>query len=127
MKPYIAGAAVCVVPLRIGSGTRLKILEEAAMEKAIVSTPLGAEGLEFAAGAEIHLAEAPAQFAEAVAGLLQDAELRRQMGRAARRRVEREHGLAALRAALRPTLARIAERGDAAAGRKEIVSDAALA
>src|SRR5260370_38802585 len=46
MRPIIANAAVCVVPLRIGSGTRLKILEAAAMGKAIVSTRLGPEGLE---------------------------------------------------------------------------------
>ena len=49
MKPWVAGATVCVVPLRIGSETRLKILEAAAMGKAVVSTSVGAEGLDFAA------------------------------------------------------------------------------
>src|SRR5260370_28512842 len=47
IRPIIANAAVCVVPLRIGRGTRLKILEAAAMGKAIVSSPLAAEGREF--------------------------------------------------------------------------------
>ena len=45
MKPYIAQAGVYVVPLRIGGGTRLKILEALAMQKAVVSTTVGAEGL----------------------------------------------------------------------------------
>ena len=45
IRPHLGGGAVCVVPLRIGSGTRLKIFEAMAMAKAIVSTTIGAEGL----------------------------------------------------------------------------------
>jgi glycosyltransferase involved in cell wall biosynthesis len=100
MRLEIAKAAVSVVPLRIGSGTRMKILEAAAMGKPIVSTTLGAEGLEFVDGSEIVLADQPQAFADAVAGLLCDAARRRSIGRAARRRVEQQYSMTALRSSL---------------------------
>lgn len=101
MRAEIAKATVCVVPLRIGSGTRLKILEAAAMGKPIVSTGIGAEGLDFVNGAEILLADKPVSFADATAGLLRDTVRRSALGQAARRRVEQSYGLAALRSALK--------------------------
>ncbi|HEY6270840.1 MAG TPA: glycosyltransferase family 4 protein [Terriglobales bacterium] len=104
MRDEIARAAVCVVPLRIGSGTRLKILEAAAMGKPIVSTHLGAEGLEFVDGEEIILADVPEAFAAAVAGLLTNQAWRQRLGQAARRRVEQQYSLMALREALRTAL-----------------------
>jgi glycosyltransferase involved in cell wall biosynthesis len=107
MRTEIAKAAVCVVPLRIGSGTRLKILEAAAMAKPVVSTRVGAEGLDFAHGREIVLADEPKAFAGAVADLLRDASRRRELGRAARRRVEECYSLAALRTAVRAALAEL--------------------
>jgi len=105
MAAEIAKAAVCVVPLRIGSGTRLKILEAAAMGKAIVSTRVGAVGLEFENMKEILLADDPQSFAHAVATLLASGSLRRAMGRAARRRVEACYSMPVLRASLRAGLA----------------------
>ena len=104
MRDEIGGAAVCVVPLRIGSGTRLKILEAAAMARPVVSTRLGVEGLDFKDGEEILLADDPRDFARAVAGLLADPERRRVMGRAARRRVEVQYSMPALRESLRGML-----------------------
>jgi glycosyltransferase involved in cell wall biosynthesis len=104
IRPVIAAAAVSVVPLRIGSGTRMKILEAAALGKAIVSTRLGAEGLGFVAGAEIVLADEPAVMAAAVASLLERPEARAAMGAAARRRVEMEYSFEALRSSLRKAL-----------------------
>lgn len=104
MRPIVAGAALCVVPLRIGSGTRLKILEAAAMGKAIVSTSLGAEGLDFVRGEEIAIGDRPERFAQAVAKLLADAELRHAMGERARQRVERQYSLSALREAIADAL-----------------------
>lgn len=105
MRPIIAQAAVCVVPLRMGSGTRMKILEAAAMGKAIVSTTVGAEGLDFVHGTEILLADAPQAFSAAVAALLSDPARRRLLGRAARRRVEQLHSIATLRASFREVTA----------------------
>lgn len=110
MQEAIARATVCVVPLRIGSGTRLKILEAAAMEKPVVSTRLGAEGLGLVEGSEILLADEPHDFARAVADLLGDSERRRALGRAARRHVEEHYSLAALRRSLRPLLAEVSRK-----------------
>jgi glycosyltransferase involved in cell wall biosynthesis len=104
MQAQIAKAALCVVPLRIGSGTRLKILEAAAMTKPTVSTRIGAEGLDFVDGEEIILADLPQDFARAVAALLDDPARRQQLGQAARRRVELQYGLPALRAGLRTAM-----------------------
>jgi glycosyltransferase involved in cell wall biosynthesis len=100
MRAEIAKASVCVVPLRIGSGTRLKILEAAAMAKPIVSTRVGAEGLDFVDGEEILLADEPGEFAEAVVSLLGDPARRRQVGQAADRRVRRECSSSALQGAV---------------------------
>lgn len=80
----IAGARVCVVPLRSGSGTRFKILEAWAAGRAVVSTRLGAEGLGARNGEHLLLAEDPASFSEAVARLSKDAELRQKLGAAGR-------------------------------------------
>jgi len=107
MRPVIAGASVCVVPLRIGSGTRIKILEAAAMARPVVSTTLGAEGLTFLSGRDIVLADAPGKFAHAVLELLGDRLRRRRMGSAARRRVEEEYSFAVLRMRLREVLATV--------------------
>ncbi len=71
VRPYIERAAVFVVPLRIGGGTRLKIFEAMAMERAVVSTAIGAEGLPVAHGENVLLADAPQDFADAVTGLLE--------------------------------------------------------
>lgn len=91
IKPYFAEATVFVVPLRIGSGTRLKILEALAMGKAIVSTTVGAEGLDLKDGEEIFIADEPIAFADAVIRLLTDSGLRRRMGENGRARVEQDY------------------------------------
>ncbi|MGH9512640.1 MAG: glycosyltransferase family 4 protein [Terriglobales bacterium] len=74
---YFRKATVVVVPLRIGGGTRLKIYEAMAAGKAVVSTTVGAEGLDVSPGRDIMIADDPRAFAEAVVSLLKDRELRR--------------------------------------------------
>lgn len=101
MRTEIAKATVCVVPLRIGSGTRLKILEAAAMGKPIVSTRVGAEGLEFRNGEEILVTDEPQAFALAVADLLNDTSRRQALGQAARRCVEQRYSFQIVRSAVR--------------------------
>jgi len=91
VKPYIAKASVYVVPLRIGGGTRLKILEALAMEKAVVSTTIGCEGLELTAGEDILIADEPEKFAQAVIQLSQDEKLRQTFGGNGRNRVEEKY------------------------------------
>ncbi len=88
IRPSIAEAAVCVVPLRAGSGTRLKIFEALAMGKAVVSTTVGAEGLSLIPGTHFVAADGARPFADAVVALLQDRERRRQIGAAGRQLVE---------------------------------------
>jgi sugar transferase (PEP-CTERM/EpsH1 system associated) len=84
IRPYIAGAALYVIPLRIGGGTRLKVLEAMAMAKAIVSTSLGCEGFDLTPDHELSIADTPDQFAAAVLALLRDPRRRESMGQTAR-------------------------------------------
>lgn len=74
VRPYVATAAVVVVPLRMGSGTRLKVLEGLAMARPMVTTSLGCEGIELVDGEHAVIADAPDRFAAAVVGLMDDAE-----------------------------------------------------
>jgi len=85
VRPYIAAAGVYVVPLRIGGGTRLKVLEAMAMGKPVVSTRLGCEGFELVPDRELAIADTPAEFASTVLALLGDPDRRERLGQAARR------------------------------------------
>jgi glycosyltransferase involved in cell wall biosynthesis len=87
VRPVLESAAVVVVPLRAGGGTRLKIVEALSMARPVVSTTIGAEGLDLAADDEIVLADSPVEFARRVAALLRDADARRRLGAAGRRAV----------------------------------------
>ena len=80
---HLQQSAVVIVPLRIGGGTRLKIYEAMATGRAVVSTTVGAEGLDVHHGRDIILADDPGSFAQAVIMLLRDPELRRRYERAA--------------------------------------------
>ena len=84
LRPHLAAAAAVVVPLRLGGGTRLKIVEAMAMGKAIVSTPLGAEGIEAVPGRDLLIEDQPEAFADAVNRLLGDPELAARIGQSAR-------------------------------------------
>ncbi len=88
VRPYVRSAAVYVVPLRIGGGTRLKILEALAMGKAVVSTAVGAEGLAVTPGENILLADRPQAFADSVERLLADPSLGVRLGTSGRELVE---------------------------------------
>ncbi|MFZ0546482.1 MAG: glycosyltransferase [Candidatus Promineifilaceae bacterium] len=83
VQPYLAGAAVYVMPFRMGSGTRLKLIEAMAAGKAIVSTPVGAEGFPVTHDRELLLADDPVQFAESVLALLEAGERREELGKKA--------------------------------------------
>jgi len=86
---HVKQAWVLVVPLRMGGGTRLKIYEGMAMGRAVVSTTIGAEGLEVRNGKDIVLADEADTFADAVITLLRDSELRKRYERAAAETVTR--------------------------------------
>lgn len=94
IRPAIAEGAICIVPLRAGSGTRLKIFEALAMGKAVVSTTVGAEGLDIESGRHYVAADGSQNFARAVIDLLNDPVRRRAIGAAGRRLVERRYSWA---------------------------------
>jgi glycosyltransferase involved in cell wall biosynthesis len=96
VRPFLDAAAVVVVPLRVGGGTRLKIFEALSMGKALVSTTVGAEGLPVRAGREVELADEPAAFAATVAALLRDRSRRQELGAAGRQLVEERYTWAAV-------------------------------
>lgn len=92
VRPYIQEAAVYVVPLRIGGGSRLKILEALAMKKPVVSTSMGAEGLDVDDGRNILIADSPEQFAKNVGKLLDDPTFGHELAEDGRKLVEKRYG-----------------------------------
>ena len=102
VAPYYAGADIVVAPLRAGGGSRLKILEAMAFGRPVISTTVGAEGLNVRDGEHLLLADTPKEFAVAVHRLRQQPELAAQLMLAARRLAETEYdwdGIAAIQAA----------------------------
>ncbi|MGA7768358.1 MAG: glycosyltransferase family 4 protein [Candidatus Sulfotelmatobacter sp.] len=91
IRPFVARGSACIVPLRIGGGTRLKIFEAMAMNKAVISTSVGAEGLPVRSGENILLADTPNDFAESVISLLRDPNQRQRLGSAARALVQQRY------------------------------------
>lgn len=91
IRPFVDAAAVYVVPLRVGGGTRLKILDALAMSKAVVSTSVGCEGLALVPGDNILVADSPERFAEQVLRLLDAPTLAHKLGTQGRGFVEQHH------------------------------------
>jgi len=113
VRPYIREAAVYIVPLRIGGGTRLKIFEAMAMGKAVVSTTVGAEGLPVTNGEHVVLADEPRAFAASVVGLMRDRESRARLEAAARALVVERYDWSAVAGELEDALIRFASHGAA--------------
>jgi polysaccharide biosynthesis protein PslH len=111
LRPHLAAAAVVVVPLRLGGGTRLKIVEAMAMTKAVVSTRLGAEGIEAVPGRDLLVEDEPAAFAEAVNRLLAEPGLAACIGRSARRLAVERYSWSGAARALEGFYRRILEIG----------------
>ena len=85
VRPYLRRAAVVVVPLRMGGGTRLKVLEAFALGKPVVSTSLGAEGIRAGGGEHLLIGDTPEAFASQVIHLLGDPDHAGRLGFAAAR------------------------------------------
>jgi glycosyltransferase involved in cell wall biosynthesis len=100
LRPHIAEAAAVIVPLRLGGGTRLKIVEAMAMGKAMVSTTLGAEGIDAVPGRDILIEDQPDAFADAVTRLLAEPELATRIGNSARQLSEARYAWSAAAKAL---------------------------
>lgn len=96
VRPYIDKASIYVVPLRVGGGSRLKILEALAMRKPVISTTVGAEGLDLRVNEHLLVADEPQDWIETVENILTDREKASAMGKAGRRLVEQRYGWPAL-------------------------------
>ncbi len=79
VRPLIARSYMSIAPLRVGGGTRIKILESMALKTPVVSTTKGAEGLDALHGQHLLIADTPADFSEAIYQLLSDPALREQL------------------------------------------------
>ena len=88
LAALVESAAIVVVPLRCGGGTRLKILEALAAGRPVVSTTVGAEGLDMKPGSDLLFADGADAFSQAVIGLLADPAKARALGDAGRRAVQ---------------------------------------
>jgi polysaccharide biosynthesis protein PslH len=86
--PHYINSSICIVPLRAGGGTRLKILEAMAIGRPVVSTTIGCEGLDVMGGENILIADTPAQFAEKVIQLIGDKQLYQRLANNGRQLVE---------------------------------------
>jgi glycosyltransferase involved in cell wall biosynthesis len=91
VTPYYERSLVSVVPLRAGSGTRLKILESMALGRPVVSTTVGCAGLDVVNGEHLLIADTAAEFAEATVRLLTDRALRSRIAASARALVARRY------------------------------------
>ena len=110
LRPHLAAAAAVVVPLRLGGGTRLKIVEAMAMGKAVVSTTLGSEGIDAVPGRDILVEDEPAAFADAVGRLLTEPGLAARIGRSARQLAVERYGWSEAARALEDFYRRILEK-----------------
>ncbi len=108
VRPWLARAAVAVVPLRIARGVQNKVLEALAMAKAVVASPLCLQGLAAEPGRHLLTASDPGEWEEAVLRLLDDGELRRRLGEAGRTFVEEHHRWERCLAPLRELVVRAA-------------------
>lgn len=116
IRPFLARGSVCIVPLRIGGGTRLKIFEAMAMGKSVVATSIGAEGLPVRSGENVLLADTPIEFANSVVALLSDVKERRRLGFAARTLVEENYSWSRIAAEFAQALdAVVSQRSETAA------------
>jgi glycosyltransferase involved in cell wall biosynthesis len=88
VRTYLASAKIVVIPLQLGGGTKLKILEAMAMAKPVVSTRIGKEGIRATDGSDILIGDTPQNMASAIVTLLRDKEQRVKLGQAGRRLVE---------------------------------------
>lgn len=108
LRPHLAQASVVIAPLRIGGGTRLKVLEAMAMAAPVVSTSLGAEGIAVTHGREVLLADTAETFAGEVVRVLRDDDLGAELGSAGRRLVEKSYDWRASARALEALYRRVA-------------------
>lgn len=112
VRPYVRGAGVYAVPLRMGGGTRLKVLEAMAMERPVVTTTVGCEGINVIDRTSVLVADAPDRFAEAVIDLMSNAALRQKLVANGRDLVRSEYEWSVVGARLNETYSMVTGRGN---------------
>lgn len=112
VRPYFSRNSVFIAPIRIAGGARLKILEALASGIPVVSTRVGAEGIDLVEGKEVLLADSPEEFAGAVLRLLEDEELRKQMASLGRQAAQERFDWTRVAPRLLEAYQGIANRGD---------------
>jgi glycosyltransferase involved in cell wall biosynthesis len=115
-RPYLAQSSVTVVPLRFGSGTRLKVLEALAMEKPTVSTTLGVEGLDAVHERHLLVADSPVDFAGSVLRLLDSPREGEKLGASGRDLVESRYQWQSISATFRSELRDLVARAHGLSG-----------
>jgi polysaccharide biosynthesis protein PslH len=95
VRPFFRHSSLFLAPIRMGSGTRLKLLAAMAMGLPVISTRIGSEGLKVTHGENIYFAETPAEFQQAVIRLMNEPELYRELARGGRELVERFYSISA--------------------------------
>lgn len=116
IRPYVSKASIYVVPIRVGGGTRLKVLDAMAMGKAIVSTRVGCEGIDATDGRELVIADGEDETANAILQLLDDTARRECLGAAARALVEARYAWGPIGERLSDIYQEVAERRRVGAG-----------
>ena len=91
VRPYMEEASLIIVPLRFGGGTKLKVLDSLAMQKAVVSTSVGIEGIDVSPGKNILVADSPKKFADSVIYLLNNPNIRKDIGKMGRKLIEEKY------------------------------------
>jgi glycosyltransferase involved in cell wall biosynthesis len=113
VRAYYQKSKVCVVPLRAGGGTRLKILESMALNRPVVSTSIGCEGLDLEPGTHLRVADDPQSFARDVVELLQNKNLRQQITTQALQHVRQVYDWDGIAAQLVDTYTTLLQEGQA--------------
>lgn len=91
VAPYIESSSIAVIPLRVGSGIKTKVIEAMAYGRPVVTTPVGAEGIQITEGKDVIVREDPSSFAQAVVSLIKDPVRAKAIGQAGRSLVEKTY------------------------------------
>lgn len=111
IRPYVAKSAVYVVPLRVGGGTRMKVLDSLAQGKAIVSTSVGCEGIEVTNELNIYIEDQNERFANRIIELFQNPTRRSELGIEARKLAVDKYGWESIGKTLQKTYEQVARKG----------------
>lgn len=91
VRPIVQRASVFIAPIRVGSGTKIKVLNAMAQAKAVVATTTAAEGIDVARGENILIADGPEEFGEKIVYLLSHEEIAKEIGARARKLIEKKY------------------------------------